>query len=96
MWSDDEKALVEALADQIAQALENARLYAEAEKRAQREATIGQIVTQVRQQPDIDAILRTAVRELGKALGTSRTFVHLSSPAEAGDESGAVSLQGQA
>ncbi len=94
-WSDDERALVEALADQIALALENARLYAEAERRAHREATIGQIVTQVRQQPDIDAILRTAVRELGKALGTSRTFVRLSSPIEASDELGELSRRGQ-
>jgi PAS domain S-box-containing protein len=94
-WSEDEKALVEALADQIALALENARLYEEAERRAHREATIGQIATQVRQQPDIDAVLRTAVRELGKALGTSRTFVRLSNPVEEIAEPGELAGRGE-
>ena len=82
-WTDDEKALVEALADQIALALENARLFEQTERRARREAMIGQIVAQVRHQPDIDSIMQTAVRELGKALGASRTFIQLTSPREA-------------
>jgi PAS domain S-box-containing protein len=82
-WTEEEKALLGALADQIGLALENARLYEQTERRARREALIGQIAAEVRQQPDIDSIMRAAVRELGKALGAPRTFLRLRSPLSA-------------
>ena len=82
-WSADEIALVQDVADQIGLALENARLFEQTERRARREAMIGQIVAQVRRQPDIDSIMQTAVRELGKALGAPRTFIQLTSPLDA-------------
>lgn len=81
-WTPDELALVQDVAEQIGLALENARLFEQTSRRARREALIGQIVGRVRQQPDIDSIMQTAVRELGKALGTPRTFVRLASSLE--------------
>jgi len=76
-WTDDEIALIEAVADQMALAIENARLLEETRRRAERERTIAGITAQVRSSMDPETILQTAVRELGAALGTDRTFVRL-------------------
>jgi len=79
-WTDDEIALVEAVADQMALAIENARLLEKTQRRAERERIITDITTQVRSSMDPETILRTAVRELGAALGTDRAFVQLGRP----------------
>lgn len=76
-WSEDELLLVQDVAEQVGMALENIRLFQVTERRARREALVSQIVTKVRQSSDVDGILQTAVRELGVALGSSRTYIHL-------------------
>lgn len=76
-WTDDEIALVEALADQMALAIENARLLEETQQRAEHERVIANITARVRSSMDPATILQTAVRELGAALGTDRAFVQL-------------------
>ncbi len=77
-WTDDELALIEAVADQMALAIENARLLEETRQRAERERIIADITTQVRASMDLETILQTAVRQLGAALGADRAFVQLS------------------
>jgi len=67
-----------ALAGQAAVALEGQRLLEETERRARREQIIREITTKMRAAADLDTILSTTVRELNTALGTARTFVHLS------------------
>ena len=74
-WSEDELRLVTQAVAQIGPALENARLLEEAQSRALREQTVNVIATQVRTSAGIQSILQNAVRELGKALGASRTFI---------------------
>jgi GAF domain-containing protein len=76
-WTDDEIALVEAVADQMALALENARLLAETQQRARRDRLIAAITAKVRSSRDPETILRTAVRELAVALGTDRALVQV-------------------
>ena len=76
-WSDDEIAMVEELTAQIGLALENARLLEETQQRAEQERIIANITAQVRTSMNPESILRTAVRELGLALGSDRVFVHL-------------------
>jgi GAF domain-containing protein len=76
-WTSDEIALISAVADQMALALENARLIDETHERAEHERLISGITTRVRGSMDVETILRTAVRELGAALGTDRTFIQL-------------------
>jgi GAF domain-containing protein len=80
IWTEDDKALVTALADQIAVALENQRLFEQTQRRAQREHLAGEIVGKIRAAGDVRDILETAVEELGRALGVSRTRVHLGDP----------------
>ena len=77
-WTTDEVAHLETLADQLGVAMENARLLEETRRRAQRDRIIADITARVRASQDLETILRTAVRELGTALGTGRTFVQLS------------------
>ena len=57
--------------------LENARLLQDAQSLAVREQQINQIANQVRSSMNLDAILRSTVRELGSAFGSSRAFVQL-------------------
>lgn len=76
-WTDDEVAVVLAVADQAALSLENARLLEETERGAQRERTINEINSRVRQSIDLDAILQTAVKELGQSLGAARVTARI-------------------
>jgi GAF domain-containing protein len=67
-WSSEEIQLIEAVAAQAAQALENARLIQETQKYAYQEKLIGEFSSRTRESLNIDTILRTAVRELGDRL----------------------------
>jgi adenylate cyclase len=76
-WTDDDVAVVLAVADQAALSLENARLIDETERSAQRERTINEINSRVRQTIDLDSILKTAVNELGQSLGAARVTARI-------------------
>jgi GAF domain-containing protein len=76
-WTRDEIALVEAVANQMALAIENARLLEQTQNRAARDRVIADITGEVRSSLDLEGILKTAVRELGTALNTDRTFIRL-------------------
>jgi len=76
-WTAEERALVEALADQAALALENARLFEDTRVRARRERLINEITARVRASMDMQTILQTAAEELSKTLNLSRARIHL-------------------
>ncbi len=76
-WTDDEVALIEAVATQMALAIENARLLEGTRRRAERERLTSDITAQVRASTDVDTILRTAIRELGQALRASDGAIRL-------------------
>ncbi|MFQ6099771.1 MAG: GAF domain-containing protein [Anaerolineae bacterium] len=97
-WTDDEIALIEAIADQMALAIENARLLEATRQRARREQLLAGITARVRASTDVDTILRTAVRELARALGASDGLIRLgvgdgASPLQADEELVDVSSQ---
>ena len=73
----DVVALVEAVSDRLALALENARLLEETRQRAARERLRAEVSARVRATADVDAILRTAVRELSRALRASEGLIRL-------------------
>lgn len=77
-YDERERDLLVAIANQTVIALQNARLFEETRARAHRERILREITTRVRSSADPDAIVRTAVRELGAALGR-RAFVRLGS-----------------
>lgn len=81
-WTKEDQALAESFAEQLALALENARLFEQTQTRARREQIIRQITDKIRGTTDLDAILQTTVKELGKALGTSRAAIRLGTEGE--------------
>jgi GAF domain-containing protein len=76
-WSDEDVTLIQTIADQMALAIETARLFEETQRRAARERVVADITARVRSSLDLDGILQTAVRELAAALNTDRAFVQL-------------------
>lgn len=68
-WKQDEIKLLEAAAERAALALENARLVESAQRRAARERAIGDISTRIGAVSNLEAILQTAVEELGRKIG---------------------------
>jgi len=101
---DEESALLGDIARRLSNYIENQRLLRETEMRARREQTLRQITARVRGSTDPAAIMRTAVRELGTALGRS-TFVRLGSaehlsrasvpPVGGGDDQGVAQEGGE-
>jgi PAS domain S-box-containing protein len=68
--------LLQAVGHQLGFVIENARLFEQTQRAAQREQTLREITSRVRSSADPDAIVRTAARELGLALGR-KTFIRL-------------------
>jgi GAF domain-containing protein len=71
-WSEEDRALAEAVGRQLALALENARLLEETQRGAARERMVGEITARMRETLDVDTVLQTAIREIGDALGLAK------------------------
>ena len=76
-WSDDEITTAQAIADQIALALENARLFEQTVRRAERERKVLEITSKIRSTNDPQQMLRVALEELQGALKASRAQIVL-------------------
>lgn len=87
-WSQDDRLLVQAVANQIAQALESARLFEQTQRRATRERLTSELTGKIHAAGDIDTVLSTAAEELGRILGASRSLIRLQSEDEAGSKDG--------
>jgi len=74
-WSDNEIAVVQAVAERVALALENARLFEETTRRADRERTVSEITTRIRSTNDPQLMLKTALDELKRVLGADDILV---------------------
>ncbi|MEA3397259.1 MAG: GAF domain-containing protein, partial [Chloroflexota bacterium] len=79
-WTPEELLLAERVSDQLALALENARLLEDSQSRAAREQLVGQMTAQFTRSLDMEAVLRTAVRELGQLPQVAEVAVHVVSP----------------
>jgi GAF domain-containing protein len=84
-------SLTEEVADRLAMALENARLFDEARLRAVRERALNQVMARFARSFDVDTVLQTAVRELGQLPRVTEVSVHVGlaeapSPANGGGE----------
>jgi len=76
-WTNDQKNLVEAVATQAAIALENARLVNESRQIAIRERMLAEVNSKIWSSTTIDAVLQTAIRELGRRLDASSATIVL-------------------
>ncbi len=77
VWSEEQVALLESLAEQLVQAAENQRLIDETQRRAVREQIIGEVAASVGATPDLDIVLQTAVREIGQRMGLRDVAIRL-------------------
>jgi GAF domain-containing protein len=71
----DQKDLAQAVADRVAFSAENARLFDETSRRAERERLVTEITSRIRSSNDPDEMIRTAVEELRNALGATEIQV---------------------
>lgn len=78
-WTEGEVSLVQAISDRAALALENARLFEDATRRAEQEESISRITSQISASTDFDRIMQTTIQELGLALGATRSYIQLGS-----------------
>jgi len=96
-WTAEETTLLETLADQLGIALESARLYRDAQRRAARERLIGEVTDRVRETLDIETMLKTGVQEVHQALGLPEVTVRLATQpvdeASDGDEQRAADFR---
>jgi len=76
-WTPEEKAFIEAVMDQAALALENARLLDETRRRVEQERLTAGIAGKVWASSSVDKILRTALQELSASLGVSEGTIRL-------------------
>ena len=82
-WNQDLEAVLTDIAGHVAQAVENARLIEQTQRTASRERAINEINARVRQNIDLDSILRTAVTELGQTLKAARVVARVGAVAPA-------------
>ncbi len=68
VWTEDEIAMAQATAERTALAVEGARLLQDAQKRAAKERTIGEISAKIGGLVNIENILQTAIQELGNTM----------------------------
>ncbi len=76
-WTEQEMALLETLAEQLGVALESARLYQDTQRRAASEQITGQVAARMRESLDVDAVLQTAIREIGQSLNLTEVEIRL-------------------
>jgi GAF domain-containing protein len=76
-YSREDILALQAMADQLAIAIDTARLFEETRARAERERIVRSVADRVRRGVDSDAIVRTALQELSKMLGSSRSVACL-------------------
>jgi len=78
-WSKNEINLAQAVSDRLALALDNARLLHESQRRAAKEAKIGEVSAKIGASINMRNVLETAVEELGRALPGSDVLIQFQS-----------------
>jgi GAF domain-containing protein len=73
--NEEQINLIKAVAERVALSAENARLFEETTRRAERERLVSDITGKIRSVNDPQAMIKTAMEELRKALGASRVEV---------------------
>jgi GAF domain-containing protein len=81
-WNQDEINLAQAVSDRLALALDNARLLQESQRRASKEAKIGEVTAKIGASINMRNVLQTAVEELGRALPGSEVVIQFESTEE--------------
>ncbi len=78
-WLQDEINLAQAISDRLALALDNARLLQESQRRAAKEAKIGEVTARIGASINMRNVLQIAVEELGRALPGAEVVIQFES-----------------
>ena len=81
-WSEDQRALVSAVVDRLALAIDSQRLFRDVQRRAAREQVSAQVTARIRESLDMETVLKTAAKEMRQALGLDKITVHLGTSQE--------------
>ncbi len=84
-FGEDDISVLQILADQIAVAVQNVRLFEQTLSRAEREKSVVEITSKIRESRDVESMLQTALRELQSALGAQVGRIRLVRDHEDGD-----------
>jgi GAF domain-containing protein len=87
-WSSGERELMQTVVEQLGAALENARLYEEAQFRASGDRLVADVTGRIRETLQLDTVMRTVAEEVYHALGLDEIVVHLVPPDAATDPRG--------
>jgi GAF domain-containing protein len=75
--NEDDVVLLKSISDQIAIALENARLFEKIQQQASHEAVLNQVTQKIQLASSVDQVLQITAQELGKVLKADFTSVQL-------------------
>jgi two-component system NtrC family sensor kinase len=75
-WLDWEQQLLEEVGNQVAIAINQAKIYSETRHQVERESLLRLVTNQIRSTLDLDTILQTIVREVRQLLDTDRVVVY--------------------
>ena len=84
-FSEDQRRRLASLAQQASIVVMNIRQLRDTQARVRREQLIRKITGRIQEAPDVDGVLQTAIRELGRAFGTSRNRIQFRPPREIED-----------
>ncbi len=76
-WTDDEIALVQAISDQVALALENARLFADTQRRAEQLATLHRVGLDVTSALDLEGVVTALYEQLRRIMDAGSFYIAL-------------------
>ena len=74
-WSEQEIRIFQSIMDRLGFALENARLFRDAQRLVSKERVIGEITNKISRSVNLDNILQTAVQELGHIISDSEVTI---------------------
>jgi GAF domain-containing protein/HAMP domain-containing protein len=74
-WNEQELRIFQSIVDRLGFALENARLFRDAQRLVSKERVIGDISDKISRSVDLDNILQTAVQELGHIISDSEVTI---------------------
>jgi GAF domain-containing protein len=88
LWNDHSLELARIIGQRLALALDNIRLYEQAQTIARREQLVNQVASRLQSTTDLDALMRDAVKAFQEALGATRTSIWLGVPGSEADNGG--------
>lgn len=93
-WTEDDKETAQMIAEQVSQALENARLFEQTVRRAERERKVMEITNKIRSTNQPEKMLQIATEELQIALHASQVEVVFSGTHDATPDKGGTGKAG--